>query len=304
MTRIVFLGTPDAAIPALATLTREFDVGLVLTQPDRPRGRSGTPTAPPIKMFALDAELTVAQPSTSAELVSAVEAAGDFDVGVVVAYGRILRSELLALPTSGFLNLHFSLLPRWRGAAPVQRALMAGDTMSGVTVIKIDEGLDTGPVLTAQAVDILPDENGGELTGRLADLGARLIVRVLPGYLDGSVVPVDQTEEGTTYADKISIDDRMVATSPSVTDFVNRVRALAPSPAATVEIDGQTHKILEARRHHHAPVAGTWVVVDSVPVLGVGGGGVELVSLQPSGKTARSGADWVRGRRREAGVVS
>ena len=304
MTRIVFLGTPDAAIPALATLTEEFDVGLVLTQPDRPRGRSGTPTAPPVKMFALDAELTVAQPSTSAELVSAVEAAGAFDVGVVVAYGRILRSELLALPTSGFLNLHFSLLPRWRGAAPVQRALMAGDTMSGVTVIKIDEGLDTGPVLTAQAVDIFPDENGGELTGRLADLGARLIVTVLPGYLDGSVVPVDQTEEGTTYADKISTDDRMVATSPSAADFVNRVRALAPSPAATIEIDGQTHKILEARRHHHVPVAGTWVVVDSVPVLGVGGGGVELVSLQPSGKTARSGADWVRGRRREAGVVS
>lgn len=176
--------------------------------------------------------------------------------------------------------------------------------MSGVTVIKIDEGLDTGPVLTAQAVDILPGENGGELTGRLADLGARLIVTVLPGYLDGSVVPVDQTEEGTTYADKISIDDRMVATSPSATDFVNRVRALAPSPAATIEIDGQAHKILEARQHHHVPVAGTWVVVDSVPVVGVGGGGVELVSLQPSGKTSRSGADWVRGRRREAGVVS
>ena len=304
MTRIVFLGTPDAAVPALAALTRDFDVGLVITQPDRPKGRSGTPTAPPVKMFALDAKLRVAQPSTSAELVSVVEVAGEFDVGVVAAYGRILDSGVLALPLSGFLNLHFSLLPRWRGAAPVQRALMAGDTMSGVTVIKIDEGLDTGPVLTAQAVDILPDENGGELTGRLADLGAGLIVTVLPGYLDGLVVPVDQVEEGATYARKISIEDRLVATSSSAADFVNRVRALAPSPAATIEIDGQAHKILEARRHDHVPVAGTWVVVDSVPVLGVGGEGVELVSLQPSGKTAQSGADWVRGRRREAGVVS
>lgn len=304
MTRIVFLGTPDAAVPALAALTGEFDVGLVVTQPDRPKSRSGTPKASPVKIFALDAALTVSQPSTSAELVSAIEAAGDFDVGVIVAYGRILDSAVLALPTAGFLNLHFSLLPRWRGAAPVERALMAGDTMSGVTVIKIDEGLDTGPVLTAQAVDIFTDENGGELKGRLADLGARLIVTVLPGYLEGLVLPVDQTEEGATYAHKISSEDRLLAASPSATDFVNRVRALAPSPAATIEIDGQAHKVLGARRHDHEPVSGTWVVVDSVPVVSVGGGGVELVSLQPSGKTAQSGADWVRGRRREAGVVS
>lgn len=304
MTRIVFLGTPDAAVSALAALTGEFDVGLVLTQPDRPKGRSGTPKAPPVKMFALDAELAVAQPSTSAEMASAITAAGNFDVGVVVAYGRILDSGVLALPMAGFLNVHFSLLPRWRGAAPVERALMAGDTMIGVTVIKIDEGLDTGPVLTAQAVDVFPDENGGDLTDRLADLGARLIVTVLPGYMDGLVVPVSQSEEGATYAHKISTEDRLLFTSSSAGDFVNRVRALAPNPAATIEIDGHSHKVLEARRSNHVPVAGTWVVVDSVPVLGVGGEGVELVLLQPSGKRAQSGADWVRGRRRKAGVVS
>ena len=304
MRRICFLGTPDAAVPALAALTTEFDVGLVLTQPDRPKGRSGKPRASPVKLFALDAKLMVSQPATSSELVSAIEDAGEFDVGVVVAYGRILDSVVLALPTAGFLNLHFSLLPRWRGAAPVERALMAGDTMSGVTVIRIDEGVDTGPVLTAQAVDIRPDENGGELMGRLSALGARLIVTVLDGYLDGLVVPVGQTEEGATYARKISSDDRLLATSPSATDFVNRVRALAPIPAATIEIDGQAHKVLKARRHDHVPVAGTWVVVDSVPVLNSGGDGVELISVQPSGKRAQSGADWVRGRRREAGVIS
>jgi methionyl-tRNA formyltransferase len=304
MTRIVFLGTPEAAVPTLATLSREFDVGLVITQPDRPRGRSGTPTPPAVKMFALDAELKFAQPSTSAELVSAIEDAGKFDVGVVVAYGRILDPPVLALPAAGIVNLHFSLLPRWRGAAPVERALMAGDSMTGVTVIKIDEGLDTGPVLTAQAVDISPDENGGELTGRLANLGGRLIVTVLAAYMSGSVAPVAQSDEGAIYATKISADDRVLANSSSVTDFVNRVRALAPSPAATIEIDGQAHKIFKARPHDHAPDDGTWVVVDSVPVLGVGGAGVELVLLQPSGKTPRSGEDWVRGRRTEAGVFS
>lgn len=304
MTRIVFLGTPEAAVPTLATLSREFDVSLVITRPDRPKGRSGTPTPPAVKMFALDAELRFAQPSTSAELVSAIENAGKFDVGVVVAYGRILDPPVLALPAAGFLNLHFSLLPRWRGAAPVERALMAGDTMTGVTVIKIDEGLDTGPVLTAQAVDISPDENGGELTGRLANLGGRLIVTVLAGYTSGSAAAVAQSDEGATYATKISADDRVLANSSSATEFVNRVRALAPSPAATIEIDGQAHKIFKARPHDHAPDDGTWVVVDSVPVLGVGGAGVELVSLQPSGKTPRSGEDWVRGRRTEAGVFS
>jgi methionyl-tRNA formyltransferase len=222
----------------------------------------------------------------------------------VVAYGRILDPPVLALPAAGFVNLHFSLLPRWRGAAPVERALIAGDTMTGVTVIKIDEGLDTGPVLTAQAVDINPDENGGELTGRLANLGGRLIVTVLAAYMSGSVAPVAQSDEGATYATKISADDRVLANSSSATEFVNRVRALAPSPAATIEIDGQAHKIFKARPHHHAPDDGTWVVVDSVPVLGVGAAGVELVSLQPSGKTPRSGEDWVRGRRTEAGVFS
>ncbi len=304
MTRIVFLGTPEAAIPTLATLTREFDVGLVITQPDRPRGRSGTPTPPPVKMFGVESELEVAQPSTSAELFSNIEDAGRFDVGVVVAYGRILSSALLALPSAGFVNVHFSLLPRWRGAAPVERALIAGDTMTGVTVIKIDEGVDTGPVLTAQAVDINHEEDGGGLTSRLADLGGRLIVPVLAGYTSGSVVPLDQSEEGASYAHKISADDRLLANSSSATDFVNRVRGLAPTPAATLQIDGQPHKILQARRHDHAPAVGTWVVIESVLVLGVDGEGVELVSLQPSGKTVRSGADWIRGKRRENGVFS
>lgn len=303
MTRIVFFGTPDAAVPTLAGLIEKFDVGLVITRPDRPKGRSGTPSPPPVGTFAAEASLKVAQPSTSAELVSDVEAAGAFDVGVVVAYGRILDPAVLAQPAAGLLNVHFSLLPRWRGAAPVERALMAGDPMSGVTIIRIDEGLDTGHVLTAQAVDILPEENGGALTARLAVLGGKLVVPAVSGYLGGAITPVAQTEDGATYANKISSGERSLATSHSATDFINRVRALAPTPAASLDIDGKQHKILEVRRHDHVPGPGTWVVVDSVPVLAVDGEGIEMVLMQPAGKRAQSGADWVRGRRQSGGTT-
>lgn len=304
MTRILFLGTPEAAVPTLARLASRFDVGLVITRPDRPKGRSGTPTPSPVKTFAADAAITVAQPETREELAEAIEAGGSFDVGVIVAYGRVLGADGLAHPENGLLNVHFSLLPRWRGAAPVSRALMAGDTMSGVTIIKIDEGLDTGAVLTAQAVDVLPGENAGSLTERLADLGARLVVAALPGYLDGTISPIDQTEDGVVYANKLTKEDRRLSTAVPADDFVNRVRGLAPTPAATIEIDGELHKVLEARMHDHHPDPGTWTAVDSVPVVAIGSEGVELVTLQPPGRRAQSGADWVRGRRQNSGVVS
>ena len=234
-----------------------------------------------------------------------MDGAGPFDVGVVVAYGRILRHEVLALPERGLLNIHFSLLPRWRGAAPVARALMAGDEMTGVTIIKLDEGLDTGPVLTAQAVDIPPDDDAGALTSRLAHLGARLLLEALPRYLAGDLEPVPQTEEGlVVYADKIEKEDRPIAPDTSAAAAVAKVRGLAPEPAATLTIDGEPHKILTARLHDTEVEKGHWRVVEGVPVAGFPGGGVELVRLQPPGKKAMSGADWVRGRHSSQGVVS
>jgi methionyl-tRNA formyltransferase len=304
MTKVLFLGTPKAAVPTLSGLVSAFEVGLVITQPDKPKGRSGKPTPSPVKIFAAEVGVTVAQPETSSELKAAIEDGGRFDVGVIVAYGRVLAGEVLALPTNGLLNLHFSLLPRWRGAAPVSRALIAGDTMSGVTIIRIDEGLDTGPVLTAQAVDVLPRENAGALTGRLAELGARLMVATIPEFLEGGIAPVDQTGDGATYAAKLTKEDRHLSIEGTPEEFVNRVRGLSPAPAATLEIDGEPHKVLEARIHHHHPDRGTWITADTVPVVAVGAAGVELVALQPSGKRIQSGADWVRGRQQGFGVVS
>jgi len=303
MARVVFLGTPEAAVPTLEQLHRQHELSLVVTQPDRPKGRSKRPVPPPVKVAAAKLGLDIAQPENRAGLATTVGGHGPFDVGVVVAYGRIIRPEVLALPEHGMLNVHFSLLPRWRGAAPVARAIMAGDPMTGVTLLKLDEGLDTGPVLTAQAVDILEGETGGELTTRLADLGARLLSDVIGQYLDGALQPVNQTDEGLTYADKITAEDRPISVDAEVATVINQVRGLAPSPAATLAIDGQPHKILGVRAAATHPEPGTWVEVDGAPIIGLADGGLEITELQPSGKSLQTGDDWARGRRRDGGRV-
>lgn len=303
-TRLVFMGTPEAALPTLETLADRHQVDLVVTQPDRPRGRSGKAMAPPVKVRAMELGIPVAQPERSTEIHDALERVGALDVGVVVAFGRILRPEVLEMPRHGFLNAHFSLLPRWRGASPVARALMAGDPMSGVTIMKMDEGLDTGPVLTAQAVDIEPEENAGELTNRLSRLGARLLADSIGAFIAGDLVPVPQSDEGLTYAAKIGPADRPISPAGEVAEVVNQVRALAPEPAATLTIDGDIHKIIAVRPVTQSPAPGTWQIVDGVPLVGLADGGIELVTLQSPGKTALDGAAWARGRRRDAGTIA
>lgn len=304
MARVVFLGTPGAAIPTLERLAEEHDVGLVVTQPDRPQGRSRKPTPPPVKNRAGSLGLEVAQPGSRAQLVEAIAERGPFDVGLVVAYGRILPPRVLEAPTHGMLNVHFSLLPRWRGAAPVARALMAGDPMTGVTIIKLDEGLDTGPVVTAQAVDIPERVDAGELTTMLAHLGARLLATVLDPYLSGDLEPVAQTDEGVSYAAKIGSDDRPIDLGSGAASVVSQVRGLAPSPGATLEIDGELHKILEVEPSDESVSPGTWAKRDGRPIVGLANESIELVRLQPPGKTPQNGADWVNGRRRDGGDVS
>lgn len=303
MARVVFLGTPQAAVPTLQLVDAHHEVGLVVTQPDRPKGRSGTPSPPPVKETALGSGLPVSQPTNREELAKEVTDHGPFDVGVVVAYGRILRPEVLTAPAHGLLNVHFSLLPRWRGAAPVARALIAGDTMTGVTIIRLDEGLDTGPVLTAQAVDIAEDESAGDLTSRLASVGGRLLIDALPAYLDGNLNPVPQTDDGLIYADRIEASDRPIDVSSSPAAVVSQVRGLAPKPAATLNIDGEPHKILGARVSSVTVERGTWRSEARTPVVGVGGGAVELVTLQAPGRRPQTGAGWLRGRHRDSGVV-
>lgn len=304
MTRVAFLGTPDSAVPTLQRLAEEVTVPAVITRPDKPRGRSGEPQPSPVKVAARDLGIPVLEPQQSTDVLAALEHVAPLDLAVLVAYGLIIRADALDFPTHGILNAHFSLLPRWRGAAPVARAIMAGDSMSGVTIIRLDEGLDSGDVLTAQAVDVGEEESAGELTVRLSDLAARLMVGAVGAYLSGDLEPVAQSEDGLTYASKITSDDRSLNTTDSVEDFINHVRALAPDPGATLEIDGKPHKILRAYPSTHIPGRGTWSASGDVPVVGLAVGAVEIAEIQPPGKTAMSGEAWLRGRMKKYGEVS
>lgn len=303
MSRVAFLGTPQPALATLKALHESLGVDLVITQPDRPRGRSATPMPSPVRAFAEEVGIEVRQPVTQQGLAEALASASPLDVGVVVAYGRILDHEVLAIPRRGFLNVHFSLLPRWRGASPVARALIEGDTMTGVTIFRLDEGVDTGPVLTAQAVDILGDENRGDLTGRLSEVGAALMQASLPGYLAGEIEPIRQSDEGATHAPKLTKADRALQLGDTAKAFTDRVRGLAPTPGATLVIDGLVHKILRAGIHKTSPDEGTWVGVEGIPVVAVGGGGVAIESIQPPGKKPMTGDEWLRGRRVTSGLV-
>jgi len=304
MARVVFLGTPDAAVPTLEHVAGQHDVALVVTQPDRAKGRSGTPTPPPVEEAASRIGLAVAQPENDEALLTALREHGPYDVGVVVAYGRILRPDVLESAEHGMVNLHFSLLPRWRGAAPVARALLAGDPMTGVSIMRLDEGLDTGPLLNAQAIDILEDDDAGSLTARLADLGARLLASTLAGYLRGDIQAIPQSDDGLTYAEKIEKSDRPIDVEGAPEDALRRIRALAPTPAATLSIDDEPHKIFSARPSDAHLEPGTWVAVEGRPVVGLMGGAVELVRLQPPGKKAMSGSDWLNGRQEDHGEIA
>jgi methionyl-tRNA formyltransferase len=180
---------------------------------------------------------------------------------------------------------------------------MAGDAVTGVTIIRLDEGLDTGPVLTAQAVDILPEENAGDLAERLSRIGASLLNRALPEYLGGDMEPTAQSNEGVTVAPKIGASERSLDHDDDPMIFLGRVRALAPTPGATLRLDGSTHKVLEARLSTKSAGPGEWRADGGGPIVDVGGTGVELTILQPPGKRPQRGEDWVRGRHRASGAV-
>ncbi len=303
MTRLAFLGTPGAAVPTLAALAARFDVVLAITQPDRPRGRSGTPAPSPVKEAATRLGIPVAQPGDRTGIAAALGDARPLDLAVVVAYGRILDDAALETPRLGMLNVQVSLLPRWRGAAPVARAILEGDATTGVTIIRLDQGLDTGPVLTAQAIDVLPGETAGELTDRLAAAGAALLSGVLEDYASGELVPVPQSDEGVTYATKIEPGDRPIRVADPAHEAVRRVLALSPRPGATLSIDDVTHRVVRASLHPGQVDPGTWQAIDGSPVVGFVGGAVELVELQPPGKRTMTGSSWLAGRRRASGIV-
>ncbi len=246
--RVAFAGTPDFALPALAHLAARHEIVGVLTQPDRPQGRGRRPGMSAVKQAALARGLRVAQPPTLKSTAGRAPLAGWApDVLVVVAYGLILPQEALGLPRHGCLNIHASLLPRWRGAAPIQRALLAGDLHTGVTIMRMNEGLDTGPMLLREEFPITEDATGGSLHDGLAALGATLIVEALDALARGTLAAQPQPDEGVTYAPKIDKAEARIDWGEDAAAICRRVRAFNPWPVAETFFGGQQLRIHGAR---------------------------------------------------------
>jgi methionyl-tRNA formyltransferase len=245
--RVAFAGTPEFALPALAALRSRHEVVGVLTQPDRPSGRGRRLAASPVKQAATTAGLPLAQPQTLKDATArGVLESWHPDVLVVVAYGLIVPPEVLSLPRLGCLNIHASLLPRWRGAAPVERAILAGDRWTGVTVMQLDAGLDTGPMLLQRRLEILPSHTGGSLRGELASLGADALLEALAGLAGGTLAARAQPQEGATYAARIAKGEARIDWTQEAIQIERQVRAFNPEPVADTRLDGEQLRIFAA----------------------------------------------------------
>jgi methionyl-tRNA formyltransferase len=304
--KLVFCGTPSFAVPTLeALLAAGHEVALVLSQPDRPVGRSQQLTAPPVKQTALAAGLAVAQPEkirNNAELRAQLEAIAP-DAIVVVAYGRIIPPWMLALPRVGCINLHGSLLPKYRGAAPIQWAVAMGDAFTGNTTMLLEEGLDTGPILLQQTVEIGREQTSVELFEILARAGAPLVVKTLAGLKDGSVKPEQQNDAHATFAPILDREDgRMDFARRSAADLFNRWRGFQPWPGAFTTLDGKkliVHRMCVADSMFHAPhlpQPGQVVVErDRLFVDCAEETWLEILELQLEGKKRLAAAEFLRG---------
>lgn len=293
--RIAYAGSPGAAVAPLRALdASEHDVRLVITQPDRRRGRRGAPTPTPVGEAALAMGLPLTRPDTinAAEVVAEIEAA-DVEALVVVAFGQILRDGILSRWPC--VNVHFSLLPAYRGAAPVERAIMDGVRETGVTIMMMDAGLDTGPMLVARSTPVAGDETGGALTERLSHLGAPLLVDALAGIAAGELVATPQPDQGVSLAPKIEAADRVVDAGRPAPEVARRIRALAPHIGSTATVDGQPFKVWEGVESAESAPAGRLVADGERLLLGCAGGTVEISILQPPGKGRMAAADFLRG---------
>jgi methionyl-tRNA formyltransferase len=303
--RIAFAGTPHFALPALrALLSSTHRVVGVLTQPDRPAGRGRELRASPVKLVALDAGLPLAQPATLKTPESRVELASwTPDVLVVVAYGLILPPAVLELPRLGCVNIHGSLLPRWRGAAPIQRAILAGDAETGVTIMQLDAGLDTGPTLLERRHRIGSHDTAGDLHDALAELGAAALTEALDGLAAGTLAATPQPTAGATYAPKLEKSEARIDWSVDAYEIDRRVRAFNPWPVAETTFGGETLRILRA--HAAGPVAtdaaaGTLLGLAEDGLHVACGTGVLAVSeLQRAGKRPVSARDFANAVRLE-----
>ena len=297
------MGSPDFALSTLHALHANFPVVGVVTQPDRAAGRGRELKPPPVKTLALDLGIPVIQPEKLRELEAMEQLrAWSPDVIVVAAFGQILKQDVLDLPKFGCINVHASLLPRWRGAAPINAAILHGDEETGITIMKMDEGLDTGPILTQRSVRIPPDETAGSLFDKLSTLGADTLLDTLPRYISGEIKSRPQPEEGATYAPMLKKVDGLLDFSRPAEELERKVRAFNPWPGTYFDWNGGRLKVHNA---HTAFVftymlqpPGTHTIYDGLPAI-YGGDNTMLVleEVQPAGKKPMPGKAFLAGAR-------
>lgn len=297
--KIVFMGSPDFAVPSLEELAKEFDVVGVITQPDRPFGRGQKLAPSAVKAIAETLDLPVFQPESmrSPEALAQLKA-WQPDLMVVAAYGQILPKEVLAVPAKGCLNVHASLLPRWRGASPIQAAIEAGDPNTGVTIMEMVYKLDAGPIVAQREVPIRSATFADELGQQLAYLGARTLVEILPAYLEGSLKAVPQDESLVTYAPMLKKNQSRLNFNESAEQIVRKVHAYHPWPGTSFEHKGLHIKVLDAHVHHtFSTEPGLKYVVNGLPAVGTSECLLVLDKVQPAGKKPMTGEDFLRGQR-------
>lgn len=299
--KVVFMGTPDIAVEVLNGLicSKKHEVVEVVTQPDRPRGRSGKPAFSPVKEVAIKENIPVFQPE-KIKLADSVEhlKSLDFDVIVVVAFGQILSKEILDMPKYGCINVHASLLPRWRGAGPIQWAILAGDEKTGVTTMQMDVGLDTGDMLLKQEIAIEPDETGGSLFDKMAKLGSRLLLETLDGVEEGTITPESQKDEDSTYAKMLTKDMGNLDFTKSAKEVDCYIRGLNPWPSAFTHYEGKTLKLWRAKVADDIeglkPGQIGRITKDTFSIQ-TGEGSLVIYELQMEGKKRMNTADFLRG---------
>ena len=302
--RIVFFGTPEFAVASLNALLRErFTLAGVVTQPDKPQGRSRSTLVPPaVKLAALEAGLPILQPARPVgDLFLASLRRLEADLGVVVAYGHILRREVLEAPARGMINVHASLLPRFRGAAPIQHAILAGDRETGISIMRMEEGLDTGPVLHRVSTPIGDGETGGTLTTRLAALGASALVEALALLSARAERPEPQDACDATYAPKITRETARLDWTRDAASLERQVRAFDPVPGAWTSLDGAPVKLFGGMPAVGGGEPGTVLVASDRLVVAGGTGAIAVSEVQPAGRNRLTVEEWVRGRGIAAG---
>jgi methionyl-tRNA formyltransferase len=297
--KIVFMGSPEIAASILRKLVSKFPVSGVVTQPDKPAGRGRVMTSPPVKILSNELGIPVIQPArlrNPDEFDKLQQWAPDLIV--VAAYGQILRPNVLKLPRYGCINVHASYLPRWRGAAPIQAAILNGDVFSGISIMLMDEGIDTGPVLAQQRIELAREETTASLSLKMAETGGDLLLKALPDYISGKVVPEPQSEDTATYAPMLSKEDGRIDLTQTAEQIERKIRALSDWPGAYMEMDSQVLKIRKAKLTPGDSVKpGQRWIKDGFPVITTAEGNLMLLEVQPAGKRWMEGSDFLRGTR-------